>query len=1781
MSKHGKHRASRGASGRNWRRLLVLTGAIALFAGTSLVAMAVHNDGLFELDRDTASNVPFGGNDWDEVYLGTSDAIASVFIADKFNDGTDDIFDMGGSKDDLDIPNWMHTTQNVQPKNDITNAFAAAYSNDADDLIVYLGLDRWSNNGDAQIGFWLLQEGFAKNLDGSFVGAHTVGDLLVQAEFTNGGAIDRLQVFEWVGSGGDTNDTLNLVANGIDCDIAAAGDFACGVVNKTDGAVDPAWDFETKVGNQTLTTYLQGEFFEMGVNVSQLIDGFDGCLAGFVAETRSSQAVDSTLSDLAAGNLNTCPDVQIEKTPDGADYFQGDTFDWTLEVTNVGAAAEGVLVEDTIPDGLTINSATWDRDPTDGDDANTCTILGQDVACLIGDLDGDDDDTDPPEGDTAVVTINVTATAAVFDGTDAGCVEINNTGTVSADREDDDDLDNNTDDGNVTVCRLSVDKDVSTSFNRYYDWTIDKKVDGVETATFQLFEGDTANPEWQVVASRVFDKDSDWTVTGTITVTNPADIAATVDVTDVISDSGAVLADQAAVVDCDPGAGTSTSLVIAANSAGTCTYATATSSAEVNPFGDTNTATATLDNGAAFDVVKAFTFTTTPTDEIDESATLTDARLSASIPSAAGATQIVLNQNELFTCDNGGGSYDNSATVTEGDSGENATDGATVVIECYGLSVSKDANTSYTRYYDWDITKKVNGQDAVSYDLFEGDSQDVDWQVTATRSFLKDADWAVQGEITITNNHPTQAANGVSVSDSLPGGTVAVDCDSVTAGDQGTVDIAALGSATCSYSSGTDANTTTNPYGALNTATAALTNGSSYQGTADVVFSDTPSSEYDETATLTDPRFTIDEAADSGVLQTYPETFTCDNGGDTYKNDAAVTADDSGAIDNADAFVTIACYGLDVEKDATTDWTRYYEWTLTKKVDGQDEVTLDMFAGDSQDVEWKVSAVRKFLKDADWAVTGDIKITNNHPTADAVGVAVSDVISDSGFGPADVNAVVDCDPIAAGAQATVTVPKGDSVTCSYSAETDSSTTANPFGDTNTATAQLTNGSSYTGTAAVVFSATPSDEIGESADLSDPRLYDGVIASAGETTIMYTESETFACDRDSGRHANVATLDISDGLGSLEADAFVNVNCFGISVEKDANTSWTRYYQWDIVKKVNGEDSVVIDVFEGDTTTVTWNVEATRSHLKDADWKVEGDIMITNSHPTDAALGVVVTDVISDSGALVDVNAVVDCDPGAGTSATVDVPADSTVTCSYTAATDSSTTVNPFGDLNTATAELTNGTTASGTAAVVFSDTPSDEVDETATVADLRLFPTGTDLNSFSVDETFTCNEDDGNHINDASVTADDTGTVSNADADVTIRCRELTVSKTANTFYTRTYDWDIDKFALDSDGFPLDPTGTNDVDLVLQPGQSYTLDWKIVATNTGYTDSDWYVTGDITVTNPHPTEAATVSVTDVVSDSTAALADIGAVVDCDPATAGDQDSGVVPAAGSLTCSYRADAPAAATSNPFGDTNTATATNNALGTSYSGTAGVAFGAPTTLIDEQVTVYDDPNETPLDTSDDVVLGTATLSESPKSFIFSEDLLFTTDDCGINRVGNRAWLITNDQGLTAEDTDAIGVDVPCLEGCTLTIGYWKTHSDWLAPHGPSYDFDWHLLGDRDGDGVEEYQDEMFYSSGLSYIEIMWTPSQGNAYYNLAHQYIGTLLNSFGAAVPTDVAAAMADAEAFFAGNGPEVFEIKGKGSNKSMRKDVLAWHSIFAAYNEGDIGPGHCDEDGNSRL
>jgi len=163
-----------------------------------------------------------------------------------------------------------------------------------------------------------------------------------------------------------------------------------------------------------------------------------------------------------------------------------------------------------------------------------------------------------------------------------------------------------------------------------------------------------------------------------------------------------------------------------------------------------------------------------------------------------------------------------------------------------------------------------------------------------------------------------------------------------------------------------------------------------------------------------------------------------------------------------------------------------------------------------------------------------------------------------------------------------------------------------------------------------------------------------------------------------------------------------------------------------------------------------------------------------------------------------------------------------------------------------------------------------------------------------------------------------------------------------------------------------------------------------------------------------------------------------------------------------------------------------------------------------------------------------------------------------CGTYSVENVASWAFPEQSPGGSATNVISVNVPCAIGCTLTQGYWKTHS----ARGPApYDDAWLLVGPAGADTV-------FGVSGKTWYEVLWTAPAGNAWYALAHQYIAAKLNVLNGADGSAVASTLVWADAFFATTGPT-------GVTRANRAAVTSAAATLDQFNQGFIGPGHCSD------
>jgi uncharacterized repeat protein (TIGR01451 family) len=304
--------------------------------------------GLFELDGNALNDPAVAGDDWSNVLFGNGgSAVAHSFVTDAVNSNGDDIFQGGGSKDTLGIQKgpWLFTDSKPQAKDDIAHAFAATYTDPTtDDVILYAGLDRFDNEGNATAGFWFFQNPVAetdppvpKGGGFRFTGTHADGDILLVSNFTQGGSTPTIIVFRWTG-----NDATGSLVQ-----LATPPNSTFAIVN---GApITVPWSFLGKDGN---TGPNAGEFLEMGVNLSAL--GLGGCFSSFLAETRSSQSPTATLSDFVIGNFDTC-ELELPNTATvKADGIPPITSNQVVIIVNDGHALEATSVgSGSVPPGLT------------------------------------------------------------------------------------------------------------------------------------------------------------------------------------------------------------------------------------------------------------------------------------------------------------------------------------------------------------------------------------------------------------------------------------------------------------------------------------------------------------------------------------------------------------------------------------------------------------------------------------------------------------------------------------------------------------------------------------------------------------------------------------------------------------------------------------------------------------------------------------------------------------------------------------------------------------------------------------------------------------------------------------------------------------------------------------------------------------------------------------------------------------------------------------------------------------------------------------------------------------------------------------------------------------------------------------------------------------------------------------------------------------------------------------------------------------------------------------
>jgi hypothetical protein len=453
------------------------------------------------------------------------------------------------------------------------------------------------------------------------------------------------------------------------------------------------------------------------------------------------------------------------------------------------------------------------------------------------------------------------------------------------------------------------------------------------------------------------------------------------------------------------------------------------------------------------------------------------------------------------------------------------------------VNVTKTATGTYERTVDWDIVKSV---DPSSHELFAGESGTSGYSITVTKNETV-GNIAVSGTIYILNatggnGYPIlEDINAVilSVEDVIHQGEIDTSA-TVNCGVEFPYTLGAGDTLECSY---TAAPTTSDAGVNEASVTIETLDNPDTPDQETITFSGTKDVTFTEMLIGLD-EITVDDTNVGGdfgpvsetTTHSYNGAFPCsadpaDYTDGTYSYDHTNTATVNETGDWDDATVDVTCYAPVVTKDASPYYTRDWDWTITKDFDA----SYDLLTGASVTHLYSVTVTPSYTDDG-WGVSGNIYVSNSHPTTDMTLTSVSDLAG-------GINAPVTCPSLV--------VPAGDSLTCTYDTDAQSSPNVNPFGGTNVATAVFA-GANWNGDADIIFG-DPTTENDPVITVDDDNL-EGETWSADRAYAEWTYTKDFDCSADpadytdgtySYDHTNTATV---NETGDWD-DATVDVTCY--------------------------------------------------------------------------------------------------------------------------------------------------------------------------------------------------------------------------------------------------------------------------------------------------------------------------------------------------------------------------------------------------------------------------------------------------------------------------------------------------------------------------------------------------------------------------------------------------------------------------------------------------------------
>ncbi|MFC5132295.1 VWA domain-containing protein [Paeniglutamicibacter kerguelensis] len=897
---------------------------------------------------------------------------------------------------------------------------------------------------------------------------------------------------------------------------------------------------------------------------------------------------------------------------------------------------------------------------------------------------------------------------------------------------------------------LVVSKTVDASFDRDYNWTINKSVDPSQ----KTVNSATGNVEFNygVEVSAGKPADSNFKVSGSITVENRNAIAFK-DVA--LSDN---LPDAVCAIKTTTGAAVSGPVLIQPGTT-TFNYTCAMPSKTTAATAGTNVATATWNSGTYFGTTgkangsKAFDFAKVSPKVTDGSVTVTDDHFD--LAGVEGGNVVTVGQapkkfeyaanwpGETGKCID----YKNTAKFISTD-GEKGQDSETVTL-CVEkpLTLDLDAKAAFDRDHDWKIEKKA---DKSSFNVDGDGNITAGYKVTATEAGHADSNWKLGGTITVKNpNSFGEITARIGKTLSLKGVACTIkgtDADKaegfqvlVPAGASQVLDY------DCDVASGVDEADYKNQ---TNVATATWGNGRTASSPVKS-FGFALAAETDTEITVTDDKYTDNNHVLGTVkLAESPKVFSYDVEWEgtagkctTFTNTATIDGDTNHPAGNESSAAIDVCVekGLTAVKTVDAGFTRDYDWKIAKEAE-KTSFTVD--ENGKAIANYTVSATQEGHNDRDWTMSGSIDVFNPNQQGEMkVGVA-------------DVAGIPGAVCTVAGDGQDVTVPAATVVdgkvlpgkaTVAYDCELPDGVDASNYeGKKNTATITWTGveGKPRTADFAADIEFTQAKGIDDTVTIVDDKTVPGDAKVLGTATRGEIPTEfTYPVELQgvAGKcttFTNTAVLQEEAGAddnNTATADVEVCAKA-GLGISKTAEASFDREYLWKLAKKANDPTTVGIGL-DGEAA-FDYTVTATPNGYKDSNHALAGGITLTNPNEfADGGITATVTDSIDIKGTTCDIDAK-DSDPDTE-GLQVMVPAgsvgDEAVVLPYTC-----TGVpenEDYEGVNTATASWKNvaGTTvdATATAAVTYEQQGSKnhEVrvldDKAGTVEDPELLGTAT------------------------------------------------------------------------------------------------------------------------------------------------------------------------------------------------------------------------------------------------------------------------------------------------------------------------------------------------------------------------------------------------------------------------------------------------------------------------